>query len=185
MLYTVTQISEELGFSRVTIYNKIKLLKADLKGSIKDNNGVMCLDSKGLLIIKNSLGVNDSKDTLHTSFNGDTYKPEDNNDIDYLKDFTMLVNTLNNNFKEGQEDYINSLLDQIEYLKLELDNKEKQLINKDTQLNNAFKLVENSQVLLKNSKEEILKLEDIEQKEARENLSIIQRIKGIFKSDKM
>ena len=183
LLYTVTEISEELGFSRVTIYNKIKLLKSDLKGSIKHKNGVMCLDSKGIVMLKNELGINSSKEALHNSFTSDNSKAEGNNGIDSFKGLNEIVNTLNNSFKEGQEEYVNSLLSQIELLKIELDKKDKQLDNKDIQLNNTLRLLENSQVLLKNNKKEILQLEDKEQKEAREKLTLWQRIKKYSKGN--
>ena len=60
--------------------------------------------------------------------------------------------------KTGQEDYINSLLGQIELLKSELN-------KKDDQINNTLRLLENSQVLIKDNKEKILMLESKEEKE--------------------
>ena len=160
LLYTVAELSEMLGFSKVTIYNKINSLKSDLKGCISKKKGITYINSKGLSIIRASLGLKVDEDTL---INDDEFKAEDtlnNEDIKQFKDIENLVETIKKTVETGQENYINSLLDQIEHLKEELN-------RKDEQLNNTLRLLENSQVLIKDNKEKILELESQEQKERR------------------
>ena len=160
LLYTVAELSEILSVSKVTIYNKIKSLKSDLKGCIKHKKGILHIDDKGLLIIKNDLGLIEDEDTL---INDDEFKAEstvNNEDLKQFKDLETLIKMFNKTVETGQENYINSLLDQIEHLKEELN-------RKDEQLNNTLRLLENSQVLIKDSREKILMLENQEQKERR------------------
>ena len=160
MLKTVAQISEELGFSKVTIYNKINSLKSDLKGCIQQKKGITYINDKGLLIIRASLGLKVDEDTL---INDDEFKAastEDNEDIKQFKDIDYLIETIKKTVETSQENYINSLLSQIEHLQLELN-------KKDEQLNNTLRLLENSQILIRDNKEKILELESMEQKEKR------------------
>ena len=160
LLKTVAQISEELGFSKVTIYNKINSLKSDLKGCIQQKKGITYINDKGLLIIRASLGLKVDEDTL---INDDEFKAastEDNEDIKQFKDIDYLIETIKKTVETSQENYINSLLSQIEHLQLELN-------KKDEQLNNTLRLLENSQILIRDNKEKILELESMEQKEKR------------------
>lgn len=167
MLYTVAEISEELGYSKVTIYNKINLLKSDLKGCITDKQGVMYINSKGLLMIKEELGLNALKDKEEIKASN----TDNTEGLKHFKEVESLVNSIKSTIEEGQENYINSLLEQVEHLKAELD-------KKDKQLNNTLKLLENSQVLLKDHKEEKLMLESQEQKKKR---TLTERLKGLFR----
>ncbi len=158
MLYTVAEISDMTGFSKVTIYNKVNLLKTDLKPCIKRKNGVTYIDDKGVLIIKRDLGLIEDENTLNYDEEFKEASPVDNNDLKQFKDINILIETLKETVKTGQEDYINSLLGQIELLKSELN-------KKDDQINNTLRLLENSQVLIKDNKEKILMLESKEEKE--------------------
>ena len=158
LLKTVAQISEELGFSKVTIYNKINSLKSDLKGCIQQKKGITYINSKGLSIIRASLGLNIDDDAL---INDDEFKATstvDNEDLKQFKDIDYLIETIKKTLETSQENYINSLLSQIEHLQLELN-------KKDEQLNNTLRLLENSQILIRDNKEKILELESMEQKE--------------------
>ena len=74
MLYTVAELSDMLGFSKVTIYNKINSLKTDLKPCIKHKKGITYIDDKGVLIIKRDLGLNQHESTLNSN---DDFKVED------------------------------------------------------------------------------------------------------------
>lgn len=160
LLKTVAQISEELGFSKVTIYNKINSLKSDLKGCIQQKKGITYINSKGLSIIRASLGLNIDDDAL---INDDEFKATstvDNENLKQFKDIDYLIETIKKTLETSQENYINSLLSQIEHLQLELN-------KKDEQLNNTLRLLENSQILIRDNKEKILELESMEQKEKR------------------
>ena len=158
LLKTVAQISEELGFSKVTIYNKLNSLKGDLKGCIQQKKGITYINSKGLSIIKQSLGLKVDEDTL---INDDDIKAasiDNSEDLKQFKDIDYLIETIKKTLETSQENYINSLLSQIEHLQLELN-------KKDEQLNNTLRLLENSQILIRDNKEKILELESMEQKE--------------------
>ena len=168
MLYTVAEISEMLGFSKVTIYNRVNSLKSDLKGCIKVKKGITYINDKGLLIIRASLGLKVDEDTL---INDDEFKAastEDNEDIKQFKDIDYLIETIKKTLETSQGNYINSLLSQIEHLQLELN-------KKDEQLNNTLRLLENSQVLIRDNKEKILELESQEQKEKKSIFNIFRR----------
>lgn len=145
MLYSIAEISDKLGYSRVTIYNKVKVLKDDLKDYLKYLNGTTYIDEEGFLIIKNSFNLKEND-------------INENENIDINNDSGAL-NALNNILKTGQEEYIDSLKDQIEFLKGELS-------KKDDQLNNTLRLLENSQVLIRENKEKILELETYEKKKS-------------------
>lgn len=160
MLYTVAEISEELGFSKVTIYNKLNSLKSELKPYIRHKKGVIHIDDKGLLIIKESLGLNEVKTDLKEDNTLNQSSIVKNKDLNQFKDIDILIETVKKTVESGQENYINSLLEQIELLKSELQ-------KKDDQINNTLRLLENSQVLLKQEKEKVLMLESVEQKEKR------------------
>lgn len=160
MLYTVTEISEMLGYSKVTIYNRINSLKKELKPYIKHKKNIIHIDDKGLLILKEDLGLIDVKSTLNDDDTLNNENIDSNSNLEDFKDISFLIKTINETVKTGQENYINSLLNQIEILKSELD-------KKDDQLNNTLRLLENSQVLIKQDKEKILMLESKEQKEKR------------------
>lgn len=157
MLYTVAELSNMLGFSKVTIYNKVNSLKTDLKPHIKHKKGITYIDDKGVLIIKRDLGLKEDENTLNDA---DKFKADDPvkyEGLNQSKEFNILVKTLNEKVKTSQDDYIKSLLDQIELLKSELN-------KKDDQINNTLRLLENSQILIKDNKEKILMLENEEEK---------------------
>ena len=171
MLYTVAELSDMLGFSKVTIYNKINSLKTDLKPYIKHKKGVTYIDDKGVLIIKRDLGLNQHESTLNSN---DDFKVEDpvkDEDLKGFKELNILVKTLKKEVKTGQDDYTNSLLDQIELLKSELN-------KKDDQINNTLRLLENSQILLRENKEKIVMLENKEKEKKKFSF------KGLFSRNK-
>lgn len=157
MLYTVSEISDMLEFSKVTIYNKINSLKTDLRPYIVHKKGVMHIKEKGVLIIKKDLGLINDENISKYNDNLRAENEVDNNGSGQFKEFNTLIKTLEKTIKTSQEDYIQSLLDQIDLLKSELN-------KKDDKLNNTLKLLENSQVLIKDKKEKILMLENEEEK---------------------
>lgn len=158
MLYTVAEISNMLGFSKATIYNKINSLETALKPCIKSKKGITHINEEGISIIKRDLGLIEDETTLNSE---DKFKEQGAGDNIGLKEFQeirILVETLEKTIETGQKDYINSLLEQNELLKLELN-------KKDEQINNTLRLLENSQILMKDSKEKILMLENKDEKE--------------------
>lgn len=168
MLYTVAEVSDMLGFSKVTIYNKVNSLKTDLRPCIKHRKGIMYLDEAGVLIIKKDLGLIEDENTLNDDNEFKAGDPVYNKDLKQFKELNILIETLEKTIKTGQENYINSLLDQIELLKSELN-------KKDDQINNTLRLLENSQVLIKDNKEKVLMLETKEEKEKKGFLNWFKR----------
>lgn len=158
MLYKIAEISDMTKYSKVTIYNKINSLKTDLKGCIQVKKGVTHINDEGLLIIKRSLSIIVDEDTLINDGDIKGTSIDNDEDLNQFKDINYLIETLKETIETGQENYINSLLSQIEHLQLQLN-------NKDEQLNNALRLVENSQILIRDNKEKILELESQEQQE--------------------
>lgn len=171
MLYTVAELSDMLGFSKVTIYNKINSLKTDLKPYIKHKKGVTYIDDKGVLIIKRDLGLNQDESTLNSNDDFKVEDPVNDEDLKGFKELNILVKTLKKEVKTGQDDYTNSLLDQIELLKSELN-------KKDDQINNTLRLLENSQILLRENKEKIVMLENKEKEKKKFSF------KGLFSRNK-
>lgn len=111
MLYTVAEVSDMLGFSKVTIYNKINSLKTVLKPCIKHKRGVMYLNDEGLLIIKKDLGLIKEERALNDHDDLKVGKSVNNKDLKQFKDINILIETLEKVIKTGQEDYINFLLE--------------------------------------------------------------------------
>ena len=76
---------------------------------------------------------------------------------------------INKTVETGQENYINSLLDQIELLKSELH-------KKDEQLNNTLRLLENSQILIRENKEKNFRIREPRAKERRSFFNWFRKI---------
>ena len=58
--YTITEITEIVGVSKATVYNKILTFQDILRNHINVRKGTKYVDPKGLEIIKNSIGVSKS-----------------------------------------------------------------------------------------------------------------------------
>lgn len=129
MRYTVSQAAKKLNVSRQTIY--IKLNKLDLQDHIIIENNTKYITDKGLDIIRESITKQvDSKDDSYIDSKVDV-----NNDVNLQDNLTSL-----------NSDYINSLKEEIQYLR-------EQLVYRD-------KLLENMQVLLKGEQENRKLLEE-------------------------
>jgi hypothetical protein len=136
--YKISEITEIIGASKATIYNKIQCFQDILRKHIKVRKGVKYIDSIGMEIIKNSIGLskgkfeNEEEASNRTNIAGLFEKLEDNKKyIDNL---------------EGQIEFLKS--DNIflkEYLVKEIEAKNKQLEAKD-------QLLQNFQVLLREQK---------------------------------
>lgn len=146
-MFKIFEVADKLEVSKVTIYNKIKVLNKDIKPFIHKLKGVTYIDETGIEIIKANL---DSKNTLN---NFKTNSNSNNSDMSEDADIINRLNTFNESVTALNKDYISSLKDQISNLQKELDIKNNQLESKD-------KLIENFQVLMKDDKEKILLLED-------------------------
>ena len=130
MLYTVSEISELIGLSRVTLYKKIKSLEMSTHISKKQN--VTYIDEEGLNLIKDNLQGLSNEEEHNAS---DDYIAIDSEDSSLNKDMFNL-------------------------LKTQLMEKDKQLSEANERLKQAHKLIENNQVLLKDKpKQEMLQLE--------------------------
>ena len=134
MLRSVAEVSVLTGLSKVSIYNKIKL--KEIEKYVIKNKGITYISDEGInLIFK---GLNFKDDTLNGFANGLNI---DREDVDVsignadFKEFKLELKELN-------KDYLNSLNSENEFLK-------KQLDEKDKQISELHKLIENSQILLK------------------------------------
>ena len=134
MLRSVAEVSVLTGLSKVSIYNKIKL--KEIEKYVVKNKGITYISDEGIdeginLIFK---GLNFNNDTL----NGLNIDREDVDISIKNTDFKEFKLEL----KEFNKDYLNSLNSENEFLK-------KQLDEKDKQISELHKLIENSQILLK------------------------------------
>lgn len=139
MLYTVAEVSEQLGVSKQTIYTKLNTFKKDLKPYIRIQNNTRYIESEGIEIIKNSIQAN--------QFNSSNLKYDESEDE--LEELRVLKN-----------EYFQDLKQQIEYLKVELEKRDRQLESKDKQIISLNDLVRNSQVLLKQEQEKKLLMQE-------------------------
>jgi hypothetical protein len=146
--YKISEIVDDIGVSKATIYNKLSSLKDLLRNHIKVRKGIRYVDYEGFRIIKNSIGF--SKEQYTDLKENLTLEPEYVGSVDD----SSKLETLENSNK-----LIESLETQLEYLKSVISEKDKQLSASQEQTANLTRLLENSQVLLKQQQEKILFLE--------------------------
>lgn len=131
MLYTIAEISNLIGLSKVSIYKKLKLKEMEIH--ISKKRGITYVSEQGFNLIKDNLKVNPND--LNGSNNTTKSIP--------LDDYTA-TDTEDLNLKD---DYIATLKDQLKV--------------KDSQIHDLHKLIENNQVLLKEKpKQDIFLLEE-------------------------
>lgn len=136
MLYSVEDVAIKLNVSKVTIYNKLKL--KEYKDKVIKKAGKAYIDDDLLNLIKDSLK---SKTDIDSNNIQDTTKEEI---------ATSEADLLNLN-----KDFIYSLQSEIEFLRQQIQEKDKQLNAKD-------ELLKNMQILIKqgqDKQENILQLE--------------------------
>lgn len=134
MLYSVSEISNLINLSKVSIYKKLKL--KEIEPHITKLQGVTYVNEVGFNLLKESLNLNEK---IKTNLNNKNINVEIATDlVDFKEDLTSL-NLL-------KDDYIETLKKQIE--------------EKDNQIQKLHKLIENNQILLKQEKEvNLLQLE--------------------------
>lgn len=154
MLYTIQEASNQLKISKVTIYKKIKN-SPEFKAFIKVKNNTKFIEPEGLDWLRENIVNNNNVNQLKET-------PSNNSENIFNK---AIVNT----FNHLQDEYVNSLKQQISslenYIKTlenERENKNYQLEEYNKRLAENNKLMENMQVLLNNyNKKQIV--ENIEQ----------------------
>lgn len=134
MLRSVAEVSVLTGLSKVSIYNKIKL--KEIEKYVVKNKGITYISDEGINLIFKGLNLNDDK--LKDLTNGLNSEREDFDISIKNTDFKEFKLEL----KEFNKEYLNSLNSENEFLK-------KQLDEKDKQISELHKLIENSQILLK------------------------------------
>lgn len=134
MLMSVSELSDLIGLSKVSIYNKLKL--KELEPYVLKSKGVTYITDDGVNLIKQLFNLNE--DTLNPLNEEDNRIGEETNETIENKEIEEIKGQL----KELSIDYINSLKEENETLK-------NQLREKDKQIEELHKLVENNQVLLK------------------------------------
>lgn len=132
--FKVSEIAKVVGVSKVSVYNKIKTIDANILQSLwKREKGIIYYNIKAVDIIINA-------------FNQNEYVPSENQEeTENIED--------NKNDNEYREKYISELENEIKYLK-------EQITIKDDLIINHVKLIENEQVLRKKDQQAITLLEE-------------------------
>lgn len=129
MLYDVEKISKLTNLSKVTIYKKLKL--KEIKPYIVRKQGKSYIDEEGFTLIKQGLNSNDKLN-------------EELNTKDIETDEIAYTATDKEDMIKVKNDLIDSLNEQVIFLRGQLGVKDIQLESKD-------KLLENMQILVKDS----------------------------------
>lgn len=169
MIYTISEVSNLINLSKVSIYKKLKLKV--LQEHISKNHGITYIDEVGFNIIRDSLKLNDEIKTYLNS--------------------KELDNSINEDIAADAED-LTLKIDYINFLKAENKRLWNELQDKNLQLNSKDRLFENMQVLLKEKpKQDLLmfdqhfahldtKILDIKDKLQEEQEEKSQKKKGFF-----
>ena len=136
MLYTIAEVSELIGLSKVSIYKKLKV--KELEVHLSKKHGVIYITEQGFHLIKENLKLNDE---IKTEVK---LKDVDNTLYDETATDTESFNIEN--------DYINTLKEQ-------LNEKDSQIKELTTALGKAQGLDQNTKVLLRNEQKQPLLLE--------------------------
>jgi hypothetical protein len=157
MLYSVAEVSEIIGVSKQSIYNKMKL--KELEEYISKKQGITYIDEVGLNLIRSSL--NPVKDDLKGCKNEGENNSVDEETATCEEDSTF------------DKEFFNLLKDQLK-------EKDLQIHEKDIQIHELHKLIENNQVLLKDKPQD----QDLDNKftDIKEELQERKKTqKGLFK----
>lgn len=141
--YTIAEASEILSVSKVTIYNKLKALKKELKDHVRTKQGIKYIDTEGLEVIKVSMSG----------------KVEGLNDLNN-EEVAATAEALNFEGLNAFNKELKSLEKVIGILEKQLEEKDRQLERKDEQLKHNDKILENFQVLLREEQQNRLLLEE-------------------------
>jgi len=136
MIYTIAEVSELVGLSKVSIYKKLKLKQ--IEPHISKKQGVTYITEEGLTLIKDTLKVNDEVKTDSNPKN--------------------INSSVNHEIATDTESF-NIKYDYIKTLKEQLNEKDSQIRELTTALGKAQGLHQNTQVLLRNEQEQPLLLE--------------------------
>jgi hypothetical protein len=140
MLRSVSEIADLTGFSKVSIYNKLKL--NDISRFVTKSKGTSYVSDEGLILILKSLNLSlEELNTLSSELNLKIATDEIATDIENTE-----FNEIKEDLKYLKQDYINTL-------KSEIDNLKSQIYEKDNQIRELMLLNKNNQVLLKQEKE--------------------------------
>jgi len=138
MLYTIAEISDLIGLSKVSIYKKLRV--KELAIHLSKKQGVTYITEQGFNLIKESLKLND-----------EVKKKTNFNDIDDAINAEIATDTEDFNIKI---DYINTLKEQLRI-------KDNQIKELTTALGKAEGLHQNTQVLLRHEQAQPLLLKHI------------------------
>lgn len=150
-MYSISQAAKLIGVSRQSVYNRLD--REELQEYI-------CITSKGKMLRIEGLDTLKSlypvRPDSHQTDNGQS---EDNILIDngQVSDSSQTVENL------STDKYINSIEEQLEYMKTIIIEKDKQLTAYQEQTVSLTRLLENSQVLLKQHQDKIFLLESPKQ----------------------
>lgn len=148
MLRSVSDISDLTGLSKVSIYNKLKL--KEVAPFVSKNKGITYVQEEGVTLICEGLNLKENAlNSLNDSLKQEQEEIAVDIDIKGIEDFKAELKELN-------LDYINTLKQEIDTLKGQLD-------NKDKQIEELINLNKNNQVLLKQQQDKEIKQLQLEE----------------------
>lgn len=131
-LYKISQVSEELGFSKVTIYKKLKIFHKELRPFIKVRGNVKYITQEGIDFLKTILTVKNAPSQTNAS--SGTAQAIDSNE-EYI---SALL------------EKIDALSDEIHLLNNKLEEKENLILNQGRQLQSLYSALKKEQEKEKN-----------------------------------
>lgn len=137
MIYTVAQISDLIGLSKVSIYKRLDL--KEIREHISKKQGVTYIDEEGFNLIKASLNL---KEEIKSDLKNDNAHNSIDLELSTDKDDTFNL----------EEEAINLKTDYLNYLKVENEWLKKRIEDQSRQL-------ENFQIMLQSEKQARLQLE--------------------------
>lgn len=176
-MYYISEAAKLIGVSRQSIYNKID--KENLQQYVKETDKGKVITDKGFTILKGLFSeyidskskVIDSQDDSQSTDNQEE-EVETNDTQNTTKSPNSNSDNLQGSFTSDMTlDYINSLKEEKEHLKIIISDQSQQIAN-------LTRLMENSQVLLRKQQDKILLLESPEPKEKPSIWSMFRRGKN-------
>lgn len=156
-MQTIEQLSKDLDVSKITIYNKLKLLNDKLTNHISKENNITYIDKIGANIIKKSISPKKLKRDMTIKLKQEHEENQQEQQEEEIKE-SKLINLLQKQIEDLRQDKESQIAD----LKRDKEELIKQLSIKDEQIKESSRLQENTQILLRQSQERLYLLEQKE-----------------------
>jgi tRNA-dihydrouridine synthase len=148
-MFTIEQVAEKIGVSKITIYNKLNKINDKLKEHVYIKDNTTMLDNDAVKIIKDSINPNKFK-TKKEQIKGQDAKE----DIFLLKVIDQMQKHIDE-LRSDKEKLFRELEEQREIYKKELEDQRK--------------LHQNTQVLLQQAQQQALLIQNQQEKELRKD----------------